>query len=60
MIDAFMAAVQADGGLAARVPDAATARAHVAGLLGRDPSLCFWDGDPLVMAIDPASLGRTA
>ena len=59
MIDAFVAAVQADGGLAARVPDTAAARAHVAGLLGRDPTLCFWDGDPLVLSIDPASLGRT-
>jgi len=59
VIDAFVAAVQADGGLAARVPDATAARTHVAGLLGRDPSLCFWEGDPLVMAIDPASLGRT-
>ena len=59
MIDAFLTAVQADGGLAARVPDAAAARTHVAGLLGRDPTLCFWEGDPLVLSIDPASLGRT-
>ena len=57
VIDAFIAAVQADGGQAARVPDAAAARTHVAGLLGRDATLCFWSGDPVVMSIDPASLG---
>ena len=60
MIDAFIAAVQADGGQAARVPDAAAARTHVAGLLGRDGTLCFWSGDPVVMSIDPASLGQVA
>ena len=59
MIDAFIAAVHADGGQAARVPDTAAARTHVAGLLGRDATLCFWSGDPLVMALDPASLGRS-
>ncbi len=59
MIDAFLAAVTADGGHAARVPDAAAARAHVAELLGPDPALCFWEGDALVQSIDPASLGRT-
>ena len=58
MIEAFIAAVEADGGQAARVPSAAAAREYVAGLLGRDATLCFWSGDPLVMAIDPASLGR--
>jgi len=58
VIDTFIAAVQADGGQAARVPDAAAARAHVAGLLGRDATLCFWSGDPVVMSIDPASLGQ--
>ena len=59
VIDAFIAAVQADGGAGARAsPDAAAARAHVAALLGRDATLCFWSGDPLVMSIDPASLGR--
>jgi L-lactate utilization protein LutC len=58
VIDQFIAAVQADGGQAARVPDAAAAREHVAGLLGREATLCFWSGDPVVMAIDPASLGQ--
>jgi L-lactate dehydrogenase complex protein LldG len=57
VIDEFIAAVIADGGQAARVPDAAAARTHVAGLMGRERTLCFWAGDPLVMALDPASLG---
>ena len=58
MIDAFIAAVQADGGQAVRVADTAAARSHVAGLLGREATLCFWEGDALVMSLDPASLGR--
>ena len=58
MIDAFIAAVQADGGQAARVADSAAAREHVAELLGRDATLCFWEGDPLVMSLEPGSLGR--
>jgi L-lactate dehydrogenase complex protein LldG len=58
VIDAFIAALEADGGQGTRVADTAAARAHVAGLLGRDGLLCFWEGDPLVMSLDPASLGR--
>ena len=58
MIDAFIAAVEAEGGQAVRVADATGAREYVARLLGRDATLCYWSGDPLVMAIDPASLGR--
>jgi L-lactate dehydrogenase complex protein LldG len=58
VIDSFIAAVQADGGHASRVADAAEAREHVTALLGDDATICFWDGDPLVMSIDPASLGR--
>jgi hypothetical protein len=57
VIDEFIAAVIADGGQAARVPDAAAARTHVKGLMGRESTLCFWDGDPLVQSLDPASLG---
>ncbi len=57
MIDEFIAAVIADGGQAARVPDIAAARTHVAGLMGRESALCFWEGDPLVRSLDPASLG---
>ena len=60
MIEAFIAAVRADGGQAARVADVAAARTHVAGLVGRDATVCFWSGDPLVTALDPASLGRVA
>jgi L-lactate utilization protein LutC len=58
VIDAFIAAVRADGGQAERVADSAAARDYAAGLLGRDATLCFWEGDPLVMSLDPASLGR--
>lgn len=59
MIDAFISALQADGAsTGARVPDVAAARAHVASLLGRDATLCWWSGDPMVMSLDPASLGR--
>jgi L-lactate dehydrogenase complex protein LldG len=57
VIDEFVAAVIADGGQAAHVPDAAAARTHVAGLMGRERTLCFWDGDPLVRSLDPATLG---
>ena len=58
MIDAFMAAVEADGGQASRVADIAAAREYVGALLGPDATLCFWEGDPLVMSLEPASLGR--
>jgi L-lactate utilization protein LutC len=58
VIETFMAAVVADGGQASRVADAAAAREHVAGLLDRDATVCFWEGDPLVMSLDPASLAR--
>ncbi len=58
MIDAFMAAVEADGGQASRVGDIAAAREYVGGLLGPDATLCFWEGDPLVLSLEPASLGR--
>jgi LUD domain len=58
VIEAFIAAVEADGGQATRVADGAAARAHVAGLLGRDATLCFWESDPLVLSIEPSGLGR--
>jgi L-lactate dehydrogenase complex protein LldG len=60
VIDEFIAAVVADGGQAMRVPDAAAARSAVAALVGRDATLCFWDGDPLVRSIEPATLGTVA
>ena len=58
MIDTFIAALAADGSEAVHVADAAAARAHVATLLGSDTTLCYWSGDPLVLSIDPATLGR--
>ena len=61
MIDAFIAALGRDGSSqGVHVADSAAAREHVAALLGRDATLCFWSGDPLVMALDPPSLGREA
>ena len=57
MIYAFIAALEADVGTGVRVADIPAARAWVAELLGPDPTLCFWSGDPLVTALDPASLG---
>jgi len=59
MIDEFCAAVIADGSHAVRVPDSSAARSAVSELL-EGASLCFWDGDPLVAGIDPASLGVVA
>jgi L-lactate utilization protein LutC len=58
VIDAFIAALEADGGQGARVADVATARVYVGELLGENTTLCFWSGDPLVTSLDPASLGR--
>ena len=58
MIARFIAALVADGGQGSRAADTAAARSQVAGLLGRDATLCFWSGDPLVASLDPASLGR--
>ena len=55
VIDAFIAALGRDGSSqGVHVPDSAAAREHIAALLGRDATLCFWSGDPLVMALDPA------
>jgi hypothetical protein len=59
VIDAFIAALEADGGQGARVADVATARVYVGELLGEDTTLCFWSGDPLVTSLDPASLGAS-
>ena len=59
VIDAFIAAVQADGAAGARACPTPPPRALTSpALLGRDATLCFWSGDPVVMSIDPASLGR--
>ena len=37
--------------------DAAAARTHVVELMGDERTLCFWEGDPLVRSLDPATLG---
>jgi YkgG family uncharacterized protein len=58
VIDRFIAALVADGGTGERAADGAAARTRVAALLGRDATLCFWSGDPLVASLDPAALGR--
>jgi L-lactate utilization protein LutC len=60
VIDTFIAALERDGSQGFHVADTTAARARVADLLGRDSTLCYWSGDPLVMAIEPASLGREA
>lgn len=62
MIDDFLGAVSAWGAIARRVSTAGAARATVAELLaGFDAkSICHWEGDALVDAIDPATLGEPA
>jgi len=58
MIDEFLEAVTAYGGIAHRVPTSGAARATVAAMLDEleARSLCYWEGDALVAALDPASL----
>ena len=59
VIDAFIAAVRGRRRRRGRASRTSPPRAtYVAELLGRDATLCFWSGDPLVMSLDPASLGR--
>jgi L-lactate dehydrogenase complex protein LldG len=62
VIDDFITAVAAWGGLARRVPTAGAARSTVAELLAEFEvrTVCHWDGDLLVSALDPASLGDPA
>ena len=62
MIDDFLAAVAAWGGVARRVPTTGAARASVAGLLAEFEArtVCHWEGDALVAALDPSSLGSPA
>lgn len=62
MIDEFLDAVAAYGGLGRRVPTSGAARATVAGLLDEfgARSLCFWEGDALVSAIEPGGLRAVA
>ena len=62
MIDEFLAAVTAYGGIARRVPTSGAARATIAALLDEleARSLCSWTGDALVAALDPATLRPAA
>ena len=62
MIDEFLAAVTAWGGVARRVPTTGAARTTVAELLTEfeAKTLSYWDGDPLVAAIDPAGMRAPA
>jgi L-lactate dehydrogenase complex protein LldG len=62
VIDDFLTAVAAWGGLARRVPTAGGARATVAELLAgfEVRTVCHWEGDLLVAALDPGTLGDPA
>jgi L-lactate dehydrogenase complex protein LldG len=62
MIEDFLAAVSAWGGIARRVPTSGAARSTVAGMLEEfgASTVCHWEGDALVAAIDPATLGSPA
>jgi L-lactate dehydrogenase complex protein LldG len=58
VIDEFLAAVEAWGGSARRVPTSGAARTTVAELLAEfeAKTVCHWEGDVLVAALDPATL----
>jgi L-lactate dehydrogenase complex protein LldG len=58
VIDEFLSAIDAYGGIARRVPTSGAARAAVAALLDEleAPTVCAWQGDALVAALDPAGL----
>jgi L-lactate dehydrogenase complex protein LldG len=60
VIDDFLEAVSAYGGVARRVPTSGAARSTVAAILGElgARTVCFWEGDALVAALDPATLGE--
>jgi L-lactate dehydrogenase complex protein LldG len=62
MIDDFLAAVAAWGGVARRVPTTGAARDCVGEMLAgfEARTVCHWDGDALVAALDPATLGAPA
>jgi hypothetical protein len=62
MIDDFLAAVSAWGAIARRVATSGAARSTVAELLAgfEAKTICHWEGDALVAALDPASLGEGA
>jgi L-lactate dehydrogenase complex protein LldG len=62
MIDDFLAAVTAWGGIARRVPTSGAARGTVAEMLAEfgAKTVSYWEGDALVAAIDPASMAAAA
>jgi L-lactate dehydrogenase complex protein LldG len=62
VIDEFLDAVTRYGGVARRVPTSGAARTTVATMLDEleARSLCFWAGDALVAALDPATLRPAA
>jgi L-lactate dehydrogenase complex protein LldG len=62
MIDDFLAAVAAWGGIARRVPTSGAARGTVAQMLAEfgAKTVSHWEGDALVAAIDPASMAAAA
>jgi L-lactate utilization protein LutC len=62
MIEDFLAAVSAWGGIARRVPTSGAARGTVAAMLEEfgARTVCHWEGDALVAAIDPATLATPA
>jgi L-lactate dehydrogenase complex protein LldG len=61
-IERFLDQVRAYGGTALRAADPPSCRSAVAGLLAAEgvETLCWWEGDPLVAAIEPATLAREA
>jgi L-lactate dehydrogenase complex protein LldG len=62
IVDDFLGAVSAWGAIARRVPTSGAARSTVAELLAgfEARTICHWEGDALVAALDPASLGEPA
>jgi L-lactate dehydrogenase complex protein LldG len=62
VIEEFLEAVAGYGGVARRVPTSGAARTAVAAILDElgARKVCFWEGDALVAALDPASLGEPA
>jgi L-lactate dehydrogenase complex protein LldG len=62
IVDDFLAAVSSWGGVARRVPTTGAARTAVAELLAEfeATTICHWEGDVLVAALDPATLGTAA
>jgi L-lactate dehydrogenase complex protein LldG len=62
VIEHFMGAVSAWGGIVRRVPTPGAARGTVSELLAQFEArtVCHWEGDALVAAIDPSTLATPA